>query len=591
MTSLTYNGVALHNVNTTGWQQEPIMDDSGADQIGTKFILRFEGICHVQTGGAEEFATDPESPPFISVTAAPAGSATQAVQLARYLLEQSRKRLVVQVGGETLLVAEDGPVTGNNSDIDNGPKPKLIEITQIVGRQLFRVTFEIETSLADCGSGSRPFVLSNRWSVQETIDQDKFTTRTIRGRLRIASSEIPAHAYKGLCLPGLEPGFRRDRVDFTVTTDGLSADWEIADRQIHTAAPWPATRFEVFHSESTVDGQRFYSDCRAVLWGSPATDPRHLIQRGVQIIEARIQFLERITTAELLEGFEVAVITAGEETRVEVRGRISGPADTDAVARIHTRSLGQPLELPALEGHEYVSNIQEPPALYGENSQGDTAERSPVVLFLLSCPKQRFCGGNHQIAQGGPPPQAPGNTGEEPTDPGEVSARTIGATLPEEPPLSWSQAHFEAFYSYSRYATDYVTDENVVAMPIATGFSSPTTRTVNVFSLGGAVCHRVITVDVERIGALPQLPAPLRTYVDGNLTGTLKDHKLRSLAPTLTADGRKRVFRLKATYVYILNRPPNAAETVNVGVLPFTNFTQQDNRLPLGEVYSSQLGP
>jgi len=74
------------------------------------------------------------------------------------------------------------------------------------------------------------------------------------------------------------------------------------------------------------------------------------------------------------------------------------------------------------------------------------------------------------------------------------------------------------------------------------------------------------------------------------LKGTRLRHKITALPVALTADGSGKLYRVEAEYVYALNRPPKNDEKFNVGILPFTDFTQDENKFD-PDAYSSELGP
>ena len=131
------------------------------------------------------------------------------------------------------------------NDVENGPKPQAVHLTQLTtgnisGQAVCTLDFEIHAACMCCRSYGQPFVLSNRWSVAESMDANFFTTRTINGKMRLASATFNAEYVRDLVLPSLEDGFRRESIDYAVAADGLTVDYVVKDRQIYQAAPGPA---------------------------------------------------------------------------------------------------------------------------------------------------------------------------------------------------------------------------------------------------------------------------------------------------------------------------------------------------------------
>jgi hypothetical protein len=133
-----------------------------------------------------------------------------------------------------------------------------------------------------------------------------------------------------------------------------------------------------------------------------------------------------------------------------------------------------------------------------------------------------------------------------------------------------------------------------VQMPIARTpdpSTEDTRDTSVVFTLGGRQGRREIRVDAESAGGWPQIPSPVDEYTDGTLKGTRLKFWHRLHVPILTVDGRDKMYRITAYYLYAMNRAPLDSETLNVGVLPYTSLTLADEKFAPSESYSEQLGP
>ena len=390
-TVVQYGGVKLYNVLTRKWEQEIFYDSSGTDAIGHKYSLTFEGILHMQrvplNAGEVYIEGDTASPNVFSL-----------LERVRLLLMRPREKLTVTVAGITVIEVEPPKVGQGNTkeDIDNGPKPKNISVT-ILGSNAFRVSFSVDAIVGACGSNVS--VLSNRWRLSETMDSNFHITRTINGKLRISKGMVqagkgtPIHHFKGTIIPPLESSFRRDRMTFTAEEDGLTATYEVVDRQVHHAAPWPATSMNATHTEMTQHGTFFVSEMRVRLQGDPAVDKRLLLERAMQIIEARLH-IEDISSKNRKASLESYIITdhIGEHSVVEISARVRR---VDAIASsmklgLVLNELGKELKLNEpiqgnrnVRGAKYSSQESRVPKTYGFKASSNLPdwERRPAVLF------------------------------------------------------------------------------------------------------------------------------------------------------------------------------------------------------------------
>lgn len=596
VTRVLYNSVEIFNPVTRGWSESSQYDDTGTDVILKRYSLAFEGILHL---GALA-----NSPGYISDgTLQP--SATALFRQVSAKLWEPRKNLEVWFGGALALsVLSSNPVNQGGAplydparDVDNGPKPKHVKLIQIAGGNVFRVQFEIEAAHTCAANGQVTPILSNRWSVQEAMDRNFFTTRTITGVIRLSSGATPAHAYKGYVVPGLEDGFARESIDYTASADGLSASYTVVDRQVHTAAPWPATRMSGSHTESTGDGTKFYSHCHVRLDGPPNSDKRALISRAIQIVDARLDMMNREDQVGYF--IEQAAITDmfGDENAVEVDFKISQTPKDIAVFLTHLKAdvIGSPLKLPATPGEPdaYDPRKNPVPSLFGYRSQGGASDtRSPAALFLLHCYLQSPCVNQHAIAQFPQTEETAENGESQQRKETSVSGQTGKVTAHETP--QYKEGASENIYTVVRMSTKYTSKPMRVQLPLATPPANASGDTSVVVRFGTGICYREIWYEAERIGQPPQLPKPVDSYVDsqsnGPITCTLIDHNFESCAPTLASNGRSYVHRIEAYFKYGMSRPYIFGEKPRIGALPIFKATMEDTALP-GNIFNEDIGP
>lgn len=587
-TTLTYNGVVFQNCLTERFDDKMVYDETGVNLIGREVELTVKALLTSPIA----LATGTQ---WIGETGKPVtGLASVHFLRMEQLLKTPRKDLRFTVDGVDIVIANDArKLSDPHRDVHNGPLPQNVEITAING-DTYWVRFTIRVRKAPCDSDAVPFVLSNRWSVAEMLDSNFYMTRTISGRLVLSTSEQSAHLAKKLCVPLLEAGFRREEITFVVAADGLSADYTVTDRQVHTAAPWPATAMSGTHTESTEDGITSISECNVKLTGAPNSSKTLLFQRAQQIIDARLNFLKlRQKKQAWIVGYAM-VDYLGAENMIEVRMRIRhrGALAGDVLAKVFAETLGKPLALPKLQGVEYDPIESTPPYVWGYESQGK--DRDPkVVTALLTCYLKDPCSDDVGIQQVLPKKRPiPDLKYWQSTS---LGVAQLPGPLPADQDKGYNQSesHQTAMYLYCRAESKYRTSMTRVACPLAGNLQDrkPEDPTVKIFDVGLPTTQRVMVYDIERMGDPPEIPQAADTYTDGKITGTLLDVVITAAPPMPTADGRDVVHRIRAEYVYALSRPPTAQEKLRVGVLPFTTFSLEIASLDSSKIYNPKIGP
>ena len=232
-TIVQYGSIVLYNVRTASWQDDVQYDDSGTDKLFTRHRMRFECLVHQQGtsgpwGGVGVWTGNASGNPL-------AGDAVNSLAAIRAALESPRKNLTVTMGGVPILQVTPASSGTDMSpdqlaDVDNGPKPRSVTFDQIttgnISTVVVRISFEIEACQVHCGPQNEAgnVVLSNRWSITEELDQNAFTTRTIRGKLRLNTPNVSPEIYRALGVPFLENGFKRQSISFSVNPNQLEAE-------------------------------------------------------------------------------------------------------------------------------------------------------------------------------------------------------------------------------------------------------------------------------------------------------------------------------------------------------------------------------
>lgn len=610
-TIVTYNGVQLNNVTTRAWDEEIVYDPSETEVARHKFRLTFEGLIHIQ--GERDTLT-----PWVDKVGGSNSSDVGALaKLIRRRLAQARKQLVITavqpaVGeGDNIETARNielfrceaqGGGRTVDVDVDNGPKPRDISVTHVINDKLLRVRFTIECSKLECvTAGTLPAVLNHRWSVTEEMDENFFITQRVRGRIRLSTSLTPPLSYKGMVVKRLEEGFKRKSITFVASENGLEAEYEVVDRQVHTAAPWPATSISGTYTESSNDGLTWFSEVNVRLEGHPGSSRIQLIQLAFQVVDAKMNYQERVDDVSKSGSYPVLFsITEhiGEVNAVDCLCRLrylGSEESTDEAAGkgdpiLNIKGLGRlgvDLELPdAPGGEEYGVTRSTAPSPYGYNPTGEnTSIRAPDFLLFHLLPQDPCAGVT--------PPTfvSPGETGGDDEET-EVTGRQIAGDLPESESDLLDDAAAEAIYLHYKLESRYIHNRVRVQLPIADpDINEATDSTSALATLAPGQARREIRLEAERVGKSPEIPEPVDSYTDGSLTGVLLKHWDAHHAPTLSPDARRAVYRSEAYYLYALMRPPTKDETTRIGVLPFTKFTQADTAIKRSDLYATRLAP
>lgn len=604
-TNIRYGDVTIANVQTRQWSQTVQRDASNTDVLYHRHTIEVEGIVHAQPDG------NPYNARTYIVGAHSAAVTFHDVynEIRRKLLA-GRQPLYVETGGVNTFscVPAAGHEASADRDVDNGPKPKGLDIVHITSSSnpIFRVRWSVEVCKVECPGGSvadAPIgtaispVLSNRWRVSEELDRDFYMTRTISGKLKLSQAVGDMSVrddFKEIVVPGLEDGFRREAIDFAVNETGTECDYRVTDRQVFSAAPYPATSWTGTHSETATDhGANVVSEFSIRLDAPPHADRKSLIFRAFQCAEARLGYLERVNDNDLfVESFTLVEHLETNSVECHVRVRQTQSAG-EYFSNFRLDVMGKPLILSTLDGESepYDPRRSPSPAIYGYVPH--EGERRPTVLMLLQCFLQSPCLNKHAIASKADFDQLSSSDSSNPLTP-EITEHTSSTSLLPTPRNDLSEHAQAIVYTVCRMENVYSNTQMRLGLPIANlpaaAGGVPSSATSFVF-LGPPQAWREIRFEAEAVGNWPHIPQPAATYDDGYLTGVLMAYKLIPQPPTLSADRRKAVFRVRGWYRYQLNREPTLTEKLSVGSLAVTTYTKADVAFDPQIAFDLGVGP
>ncbi|MGV3486235.1 MAG: hypothetical protein ACO1RT_17585 [Planctomycetaceae bacterium] len=649
MTTVIYNGVILRDCETKSFNQTTEYDPSNTDMIHTKFRISVAStLVATSYPGTVSFGISPpeDGSPSSAVTTRAKDIFSRLSEPRKdfhMLIEGSVSNEKTGAGGAAgstiaLLIAtgqfEEGlyfgavgtvgyistnPLDGSAAvvlrdtviDVDNGPKPQNVRITEIIGGRSLRVEFEIEISRKICIPGfvdvepvtpggvitADNRIISNRWSLDESKDENWITTKRISGELRVVHTSYWPHAMRLLCVPTLLQGYKRIRQNFTDDPSGLKLKYTIEDQQAHASPPWPAVSWKGHHAEtmSGPNGSIFGGEFHIRLTGVPNVDKTLLIGAAGKVAVDRLRGLvppydsngKRTNFSTILQN--ASIVNQLDSPTIEMRVQVKY-TDKDAAKALAMRvaQMGRPLTtLTGTDPYEvegYDPRVWPVPLPYDSTS--------PAGIF--SCYLQSPCSVWHDMP-GGLPPGGDGITPPERKavsssgDPDEPETGSDGGfEIPddEESELKTYDEIYDFPYTFVDLESRYEFSNGWVQLPLATTDSGATTAAL--IKLHGNTAKRIIYMTTTREGKMPMIPALTEDSYDHNgIREVLQKWWISGKAPSLLAGGQGRQFSIQTQYVYLLARAPTATEKLRLGSTQIDKVLPADNWMNLAEMEDS----
>ncbi len=280
---LTYNGVSLPFVKTEKFDQEVVYSSDGVDSMMTKITIGVGCVLSPCLFNGLDAATWVNTvKPRLMVRG---GQLSYCVDGA-YVIEPT---VTPQGGGDyklafdcnydpdatAVITSPSFDTTDQTETIDAvsdaklGPFPQRFDVRRIEGNT-WLAYYEIITFLPYCnGAANMPYYLSNRWSTTVAIDEDYFLTRTIDGILVLNGQYgnqtkmwsgpenfpidiiVEDMVNNSIIIPPCPQRWKREGIDIIRSSDGLTINYKITDKQLYTAIPRPATRIDAQYTETS----------------------------------------------------------------------------------------------------------------------------------------------------------------------------------------------------------------------------------------------------------------------------------------------------------------------------------------------------
>ena len=647
-TTVFYNGVALRNCLTKQFDQVVEYDPSGTDRIYNRFVISVEALVTDQ----DMYLGFQAEPPVtcIGVGNYPPLESTQftsqgKLNIIQALLSVPRQefvyyqgdQIVVRANSDVSTLSGQGEFFNQWTDLNNGPKPKSVNVTQVVANRVYRVTFSIEVCLLWCATqynlhGMPDFVgslggdsitpekndgvtnrrlISNRYSIDDSRDENFFSTRALIGRARVAHEKLWSYAIRTLVMPSLQPGYQRVQTKFTVAPNGLDLSYQVVDRQRYAAPPYPATDFEGQHLETTgIDGSVSHGVIQVGLKGSPDTPKRGLLMAGIAIVQSRIGKFGKIGQSdEKVIAEQVTITDVLQENAITLQiqyTRKGGGTKEDGTEEkwleIMTKRLGLLpsvdilLRDPELQAQS-TAGVEDPDwyRLDGRASNQDRwmlpaqqwDDGAPYGIF--SSYLQDGCIPVHAtpdtVWPDSPQPEPPYRPEPPPEQYRRVSPNEeIGRDMENFPgsagelPSEVSVEQTQIPYTHYEIRSDYDDDRGYVALPFFSSDTTPKDDDVLITKLRATVCTKTVFVSAKRQGAPPVIPALHDEQVDINgIKYVLANVHQELAAPVLMPDQANYEYEMNMRLTYYMSRGRKYDDKITYGTLPWDTSTKLDH--------------
>lgn len=512
-------------------------------------------------------------------------------------------------------------------DADNGPKPKSVNVRKIIGGRSLRVEFEIEICRSFCQSDfedSKPIVLgglddgtantnvlSNRWHLDESKDDNWVTTRTMQGTLRVANRDAWPHAMRYLCIPGLLRGYHRVRQSFVTDPAGLTLKYRIEDQQAHAAPPYPAIKWSGHHIESGSGPSAIekYGEFSIRLQGPPGCDKVALIGAAGKVAVDRIKGLLPRTDEGGKKKYDtilenVAIVDVLEQPVIEFRCRARYNEHDYKALGLRIKEMGKPLMGLDPEGQDSGDNPYIIDGYRPDVWPVPLAYDSEEPAGIFNCYLQNPCSVWHGMPGGWTPQSEPIPSEENPVpedsaagDPysgyksnqgQDLFAVTESYTppyLPEDDvPVATDTDLYDFPYSFIELTQRYKINQGWVGIPLATT-DETLEQTSSLIQLHAPSAVRILTMVASRNGKPPIVPDLKPELTDHNGYREVLNHiEVANKSPTTNCDGNARVFAVEVVCHYLMEKSPKLTDKLRGASSPLDLFTPDNHMLDLSQL-------
>lgn len=522
-------------------------------------------------------------------------------------------------------------------DLNNGPKPISVNVQKVFGGRALRVNLTIEVCRCFCApetltTGTPPTpvppvkdatkvtgVLSNRWSLTETMDEQWKTTHAIEGKLQVSDVRYKPHAMRLIVTPKLFPYAKMTSRTFATDRTGLTLAYRFELRETGPAAPVGVADWTGRYEEQSVNGGKNLATIVVKLTGytaptvgglANANDPDphkeqkyKLLQIGQRIINARVSY-DR--AREALPGqnpatttiTDLLVVEQMDKPTIEMRASFlyadkatlnaGGGLLVSGQFGLRLLNMGKSIasDVSDVDPNYSPKWWRSPDPFPWDIDSETTASEAFGYGTYYDCYFQTCCSEWHSTPRGAIPPdsverdaaatQSNSYAANPPGGFGVFNAGLPSANLLFVPnltygnetigdPVQWAEtwwADNQASFPYYQASVD--TEFPMETGKIQMGLSAPrpmypsgATQTAVVVQLHAGICQRIVTVVATREGDWPIMPQATAVVTHGDIVEEFLYGKVIPDAPKLMPDGKAFLYSMQVRWVYSMTRLPN----------------------------------
>lgn len=597
-TKIRYGDVVLENVLTNSILYEPVYDPTGVDPIGLKIVIDVVSTLHKSVRNLHGANVNWSLP-------SAAGLAT-GLQDTLNEFCMPRQAFWMWIGGVPFMFVRgastaecdtwyDADEAGDGAvpEIAHGPRVTA-KILSVQGVNAVKCEFHFEMTVPiRCYNGAYENILSLRWWIADDVDcSDWTTTRNYTGVLRVKSKKVNSHELaRSHTLPPLTKGFRRERIGWHESADGLTLTFSITDKEVWANAPAPATDWEGSYTVSFPQmGTTTEQELNFRLKSSKDVPKENLFNLAAAIIEAKLHWESIRKQGEADANMFVLSSSWSEDLKhnavsVNVRAKVFGGKTKDKNGALEGPArklinigfkgkpeLGQPL--PPSLGTLWKGEDPPHPEWHNDYNKEDAFlppdGKWATLAGIFVCALQNPCCRNDLA------------------DPSYTNQGTTEVTKSDEViydeyaenPLKdyedeaeyYSPSHLKAMYEYYRITNTIDVDTGWRAFPLGKQCNDSSYDDTVAFSqIHCPVAVRTVRIHASRINAWPELPKPIHWKESNGIKHVLKSFRVEPNPVQLSADGRDKLCEVYAVYEYYLSRPPQKTELITVGRVPYVS--------------------
>jgi hypothetical protein len=521
-------------------------------------------------------------------------------------------------------------------DADHGPKTSNVRILKIDGGRACRVQVTIEVCRYIKSDASEPAtpptrdaakvegVISNRWSIRESLDDDQRTSITVEGVLIVSDHRYKADAMRLMTSTHLIPYAKMTGREFYVAENGLELQYRYNMQERGPAPPelivnWDGTyteKMEGYAMTNSVISLKIRGTTAPPAGWSLRAYKLYMLDVLMKMIGARIrldvnnpnrlpgfnphdQIVKDFTLVESMNQPELSVSCviqhAGDQLHRDFLLRVDSVGRELPFANYDPRWWPIPpaftwdvASMNSLEKKFFGSNYD----MYSQTPQ-DSWHGKPRGWAVEFAPEERTGDLDSVYIVAGPGgAQGPA-----------LSNVTINGFASDS--LNWSDEHTQRGASYISVESEnkYAGDRGKMALPLSKPRVDPYGATGPETSIAIAV-HAGITLrefvfNCTRQNDWPKIPAPkdklLVPPVPGQANGAMSETLLKATVvpfkPDFEPDGRTGVYTVQCRFVYMTSRAPEAFRVprdprINpVSQTPIAGGISSDQELPIAYLY------